>query len=90
VPFVKEGVSYVAGSLKGVSASRRSVARRFLALYHSLEDVHDAYRGAVVDHCDDTVELYDKRLKVFCDRIEDLRELLGIYDETLRGVLVCY
>jgi hypothetical protein len=82
--FVKEGVSYLAGSLKSIRASRSSVARRFYALYQSLLEVQNAYRIAIEQHNDQTMEEYDNKLLALGRRLEDLQGVLEIYALDIR------
>jgi hypothetical protein len=88
--FVKEGVSYAAGSLKSIKASRGAVARRFYALYQSLTEVQNAYRIAIEHHNDATVEEYDNKLRNMGKHLKELQDILEIYEVDLKDSLDIY
>jgi hypothetical protein len=87
--FLKEGIAFLTGNLKGLSASRKSVARHFYALYRHLEEVQEAYRFSIEEDRDETSLLkYDRKLFEFAQAVREVEHILNIYDnqvyETLR------
>jgi hypothetical protein len=89
--FLKEGTAFITGSLKETAASRKSAARRFYALYRSLEEVQEAYFVCVEKARDeDSIEKYDEKLRAFDSSIRELRQILKIYGNELYGNLAVY